>query len=1038
MATVAQLAARPYQDVAWLWVVDGWPIAWTDRHELVGSGGGSWIGTGEGAREVVLGLEPPERIKLAIGIVDSGLPVEDGLTLSVVDRDGHMVAFMTDEAGDVVAERLGPLDDPAPATLLGPQGESVSIWGRHINGEAIGSAGERRQFFVIPGVAMPGLDHAAIGSEDGDLRVSAVRDDARWLEGRMCALYLIRKDIAAGTWPAWSDQHASGYSLVWIGTLRGATAQSRAWRVECEGPSSLLRRTLNANRPADWRPLDAVLQYDTGEDYMAAAFAMRASNGAPASAGAVSAYTAFDQLTAGQTPAELAAEINTRLQTLAGTAGVDITWDAYQTGEVALTDEELTIRVAEDTSGDEEGGVLVLSMHQKTWLHLGWDLSTLVQGRPLGSALQSEQEVEVQPAGDAFSVPWAAGEPHPATGYWIGWFTTVPQGIAWADSSYKVDGEGATRVYKPVYAGGGVQVVHPGGGAQWSLWLGAAGPYMEGQLAKPPADATITSGTCDTAGFIAVRGKRLVGTFDDEPTEEYHVARVSWVDSSTYPGTLQVDSDSLAVVYHEGWLDPALFGSAAKPLTESWAAKGLEWAPLAFLGYNAGSPDYAHEVLLRVLLSTGTAAWSGVGDAATITSGGNAHPDASGPGDDREIADLGLGIPADLIDYASFAATAAESPGGKGDSINRCRLAWIGPFDAQEMIEDILRPRGWCMSLRGLQFGLFARATPLDAEDAEVTLTPTDVAAAQDDLPPDVEVDFRPLEPVDLVDIAWGESQIGGDGRPQHMTIRARDSRALSRRGNARVDVAARSLLATGAGSGSLTELWATRLAAWYGEPHAMATVTIKGDTARDLWPGTIVRLTSSWPATREGAYGMSGRVGRVVSVARDTQTLAATCEILVEGRAPTTRRRFGPLARLTDAHTTIEGRYDSGTRTLTCYADAWGRDASVSDVAAFAEPAWLGVGGRLKVAAWASWDGLTWEQTATFEVESVNTSAHTITYVAGTLSGTIWERRWTVLVGRPWDDQDASEWPRELFGVLCGTDGKFGAGNETGYPWVT
>jgi hypothetical protein len=188
MATVAQLAARTYQEIAWLFVIEGWDVAFTNRPDLVGSGGGSWIGTAHGARTVALGLEPPEAVKLGIGIVDSGLPVDDGLTVTIVDRDGHLISFMKDEPGDVVAERLGPLDDPAPATLLGPQGETVAVWGRHVNGEAIGAAGERRQFFVLPGVTMPGLDHPAIGSDDGagGLRVSAVRDDARWLEGRMC------------------------------------------------------------------------------------------------------------------------------------------------------------------------------------------------------------------------------------------------------------------------------------------------------------------------------------------------------------------------------------------------------------------------------------------------------------------------------------------------------------------------------------------------------------------------------------------------------------------------------------------------------------------------------------------------------------------------------------------------------------------------------------------------------------------------------------------------------------------------------------
>lgn len=199
----------------------------------------------------------------------------------------------------------------------------AAVWGRHVNGERIGDAGERRQFWVLPTAPPAGLDHAALGTDDGaaTLRLSTVRDDARWLEGRMCALYLIRKDVAAGTWPSWSDQYASGYSLMWVGTLKGATAQSRAWRLECEGPSSLLRRVLNANRGAEWKPLTPVLTLDTGEDLIASAFAYTTSDMLNTVVCGTSAYTGGDQLTSGYTPEQTAGEVYSIVNGVAGTAG---------------------------------------------------------------------------------------------------------------------------------------------------------------------------------------------------------------------------------------------------------------------------------------------------------------------------------------------------------------------------------------------------------------------------------------------------------------------------------------------------------------------------------------------------------------------------------------------------------------------------------------------------------------------------------------------------------------------------------------------
>lgn len=1051
MTAVADLAAADFQEIGYLLVVEGWRVAWTNRSELAGSGPGSWIATGTDEtgdtdgdaatdRVVALGLEIPESIKLEIGVVESGLPVNDGATFSLVDRDGHLIAFAEDEAGTPVYERVDPTQDPAPSTLIGGGGESVPLHGKHINGEAVGDAGERRRFQVLPTGALPGYDHAAIDSGVQDLRASTVRDAARWLEGRPVALYLIRRDVD-GSWPSWSAQHASGCSLLWWGTLKGASAESRAWKVDCEGPSSWLRRTLNANRPADWQPLRPVLAFGPGEDRIASSFIYSTYN-AQRLLGETSAFTGSDVITGGQTPAELADEIDTRLQTVAATVGPDIQWSTFYSASVNLTDQALGVRIADNNGGNAYGGVLALRMHAKAWLHLGWDL--VLQKR---SAAELSTTVEVEADTEpGFAPAWLDEVADPAPGYWTGIFTTCPVGAYWNDSPTKVDGDGALRVYNPIYPGG-TDVLYPEAGQEWIVGVGVDTPYLEGQLARPPADKVLDAGACDATGFFAVRGS-YKDSLEGEAETRYQLCKASWKQATTSTA-VALDGDSQAVVWAEQWLAPETFGAPNKKIDRPWAVRDAEFVPVALLGYNLSKPDLAHVVLARLLLSTGTATWTGKeGEPdASVAIGDNGHPDALlGVGEDLrandlEIADLGLAIPASMVDWSSFVAAAEALPGGKGGPLNRTRLTYVGPFDAQKCIGDIIGPRGWCFSLRGGRYGIFARSTPLDAADAEVTISPADIAGDPDELPPYESVDFRPLEPLDLVTVTWGRNQLGDGGDERTETIKARDPRAAQRRGNATVEVDGRSLLADRTGGNDwlpdFHELWGDHLARFYGEPHALVRVKVKGNKARDLWPGTIVRYTSPWPATREGAYGMTARVGRVVSVSRNLQTLAAEVEILVAaGDTTTTGRRFAPVARLLDAIEALEERHDADARTLYCYADAFGRGGSVSDVAAFDEPAWLGVGGAHKVNAWASHDGQTWEQVASFEVESVNAATSTITYAADSLTGSIPERRFVVLLPAPFDDQAASSWPTALFGVVAGSDGKHGAGNLPAYPW--
>jgi hypothetical protein len=179
----------------------------------------------------------------------------------------------------------------------------------------------------------------------------------------------------------------------------------------------------------------------------------------------------------------------------------------------------------------------------------------------------------------------------------------------------------------------------------------------------------------------------------------------------------------------------------------------------------------------------------------------------------------------------------------------------------------------------------------------------------------------------------------------------------------------------------------------------------------------------------------MTNRVGRVVSVTRNLQTLASELEILIEAKDPTSQRRFSPVARLLDDVATVEARHDSANRKVYCYADAFNRGADTADVSAFEEPSWSTTGGDAFVYVWQSWDGLTWQNTAAFYVESVDAATNSITYKPG-MSGQIYERRYALLMLAPYDDQDPGSWPQVVFGVTCGPDEKFGVGDLDGFRW--
>lgn len=1040
MTTVAQAAAHRHQDVGFVLFFEGWAVAWTDRVELAGSGGGSWVGTGDGARSVRLGLEVPDSVTLGVNS-NSGMIAEVDATFTLLDHQSDLIALISEATPpSQIYGRLDPTQDPAPATLLGTGEDEVDLWGRYINGESIGAAGERRQFQVLPGGTLPGFDHTATSGEDQFLLPSEVSVTPRWYDGRRMSLYLIRR-LPNGTWPSWSTQDASGYARIWWGTVRSARVKGRAWDIACDGPGSWLRAGLNRNRSAEWRSAIARLVIADAERRMACGFAYRSSTGTDY----FCAYSLFDGgsdviATEGDSVEAVRSNIAARLTVIAGTAG-DETFTTYRNGKIQVQQNvdriQFSIRVDD---GAAKAGRCWVVLHDKVWRWLGWDPEA--QQKPM-AAIAGPYEVEFTKVVGAWK-PWAAvvAVQPPTGGYWAAQFTTVPIGSSFTEGDN--DNEGAKRLYLGLNPAG-VMIIDPKGGLLPVGYTAPPTPYAGEQLARPVDDRSIGGDACDRTGFIALRGSYRE-SIDTEPVKIQQIFKASWVDDGE--GTFGV-YNSVRYAYLTTLLDPLPFGVpgvpayGAKPggkLTRPWAAVDLEWAVVAVFGYSLGSSgDRAELVLARLLLSTGTAAWTGTedDDDAEETPGVNAHPDVL-PGsvaDDLEAADLSLGVPASMVDIRSFIKAAAGLPGGAEGALNRCRLVRLGNVPAQDLIAGLVEPRGWAFGFQGGRYSLWVRGLPLTAKESIIALTQADLAS--DDLPHVETVDLTPLSPIDVLTMEFGANPLG-EADSKTLRGQARDAFAWRRHGGATKEIDGSGLTALGgAWEGQWRQRWEKEMAEWYATPHVLLTLPIKPDRARDIWPGVVITYASPWPATRDGSYGMTGQLGRVLSIERDLRTsLVVTARVLMQPGDPLQQRLFAPLAAVLTGTATLEERYDVAARRFYCHGNYWGRDDDdLSDVEGFAPPAWLAATGDALVYGYQH-DGRTWSQTFECLVQDVDTSGHSLRYQDGSFSGKFWEVRPTLLMLAPWDDQDTDSWTRQIYGVITKPSGIFGGADTPGWKF--
>ncbi len=823
------------------------------------------------------------------------------------------------------------------------------------------------------------------------------------------------------------------------------------WTLKAEGPSSWLRKQLGAQRPSEWLPVSGDITLDDTpgqrEDRFGLSFWYQQQSNNAIENGDSSYFTGSDNFSTTGTEASFRATLNARIATVSAGAGPDITWSSGtlpgRNAEATVENGYITTRV-DDTGG---GGAFIkaafwrLCMHEKVWRALGYD--------PYAQNATNYDS--------AFEIRFVKGEDDaglpslPGPGYWVGYFSTVPVGFATlAESGAFADNDGKARAFKAIAPADIAQIL-PKAKFEMSLGVGSP-PFFEGQTNRAPVEHFITSGDeCDTQGYIALRGSYLEAGLDAEPITMVQLAQICWTNDQVTVGNDTIGlADGQARVYVAKLIDPRFHGCDRKPLDRIWAAADLQYCPVNFFGYAFGSGDYAHRLLLRLMLSTGTASWSGYdGDPATLTVGAN-HPtalDGAKPFSDAEISDLGLAIPHALIDIASFPKAASALPGGFGSPLNRCRYAWIGAQDSQELIVSMLEPRGWGLGFNAGQWRLFSRPDILSNEDVEVVIGRDDIVGE----PSFVEsANLRPFSPRERFKVEFGKALVDDaatDDRELTIEVRALDPSSRSRRDNGIASVVGWGLIPIPLWRGqnapadwatAWRELFSQIMSRWCNAAHVMITgLPVLPSIARQVGPGSVVRFSSLYAPTREGTYGPTAKLGRIYKVEHDLESRGAKIDVLLQPGDGLAVRFFAPVAMVLDDVATVEARHDATSRTFYCYQNAFEHDdADLHDVTRFAEPAWLGVGGDALVHGW-QWDGREWAQTFSFTVGTVDPDTDTITYTVAGLIGTWHESRYTALVLAPYDDQPTDNWVRALFAVNTRFDFKFGTGPTQGFPLV-
>ncbi len=999
MAELADLRMRPSCRWGYVILLEGCPFGFTTHLEL----SESWTGTkwwDFDERKIYPGLVMPRELTTSQDS-KSGQFESQSATFEITDFDGLIIPKFFGNLSKVyvsLGARLDPLQDPAPASVVDGGGNNVDLADSFIGTEAIGPELQRNYYSCTPWEVLPGQDHPAFEEPLPPITSSSV--GPYLVEGRRITVLRIIYDEDLGVWPGPEEQWEAAISgnwapAFWFGKLRtaGEVRENNIWSIDCDGPHSWLEKPLATRASATWYPVTADLTLSAEEKRIAVSFAKIFNNGDDAEInGSDDSYLVDDT--------DVFNSVKTAvvdISNLPGTGGFKFT-DESDTGAGQINFNLNSVGISISPSYGYAGRMR-LELHFRVWQFLGYspleDQGNLEEGRPYFEPESAE---------------------HP--GCYAAYFSTTPAPLEVLIPSGEYDWAGGTtpRVYTVTYQGS-VSVLSGAGGQ--AVHLHPTGEsdtiYCEGQTIRPRTLSFINAQVTTQARWWAFRGKlQLEG--QEEPEDTVQIARCSWVED--FPGSIATDGFGLTkgLVVDE-WLDPRLFHMNFKPISEKlgWASRDdsevdgaqIMAAPLSVFGAWNRRADSAVSTLLRVLVSTGTAAWDEaaddeqdgddalVGKLAQLTEGSNSLG-LDYPAGDYEIADLGLAIPAGMIDAQSFLDAASDLPEGQAGPLSSGKVAVLGPVQSQELLASLMEPRGWAWSLIRGRFGIYSPHISSELkfnESTDISITKSDLAGVAGD-PASVlfSTGLRPVFPFEQLRVDYaGDPLEGFTSGQQEYQYRARDVGARARSGKVEKELHAPDLIATEWLAGDepkktddiptwtseIRKLWEVQIPTWLARPHRLIQgLKILPHKAQDLGVGSIVRITNPWPPNSGGTYGLTNVSGRVVSITHDTASGVATIDVLAEATAPEALR-WAPIVRVMDGDDPAD-RFDTDTLTFYCQ-DYGGVDAGLvlqsfikpADLAADDEPCRVNVLG---------FNGVRWMLVLTAHVESVNIQAKTLT----------------------------------------------------------
>lgn len=1082
---LAEVRLDQHATCRYLLVVEGLPYAWTNDESgaLLGSGLGSWIGRAEtaiggsetlGTREVRPGLIIDDlELTFAIADIKTGELQPNPTTFRILDP---MLAtlFASDQLTSIVAERIAPGIAALPNTIDVDGGGTETLWGRYAGLERFGAAGQRRTCPAIPVAQLVGFDHA-VGP---GLPPVLISDTPVTFAGRMICLYRVYFDSTApgiggviGGTPdytsaySWEECYAAG-DLLFVGVMRdaGFVGENEVVSIEAHSWDALLRRTLNVLTDPSWIRITGELALTDEQRLCAITFAGRNEGGDPLLLGGVSCNASvFDtgNVITGTDRGTIATQLNgwiaaAIVSTTVGVGGItDLGTSAFgggaftaltQSGSPAalnptagITSEGIVWvqrEPATAVSSDEFYGEMCLALHGDVWRALGFD-----PARQTDLPLEDFAHVRFERlvAGEVLLThKLFSDEVVPADGYWLGVFTTVTVGFPTSDVSEYAN-NGNAREHYPINTSE-VFVLSASGNQDVSLQAEPA--YYEGQLTAGREDASTVGGTpTNRSRYFALRGE--LSTVEDDPDTDETVTKpvplrqvvaASWVEGLQY-GTVDVGDGFEPTLHIESLCDPRPFGFDHKKRTQGWAGKivgkgGIEIAPLAAYHYMlAEGVEYADTLMQQILLSTGACA--GYDDATdaggTIDAGPNTWPGAPLFAGDYELADLGLGIPFQLVAEPEVWRAAFETvPGGFGGELNRLRLGYIGPTQSLDILGSIMRPRLLAWSLAGKRIGAF-RVAPVSPEECDLVITEDDLVGELGD-----PLSARPAQTMRATGQLDGV-ELGTRWEPEtakcveEFKAKALDADARRRTGELIEKIEDHGLMPSFGDSaitgvswdawrGQFRQLWQHDAADFFSRRHYALEFTLARPLGQDAMPGTSIAITNPWPVDTDGSRGINGATGRIISATHNIAagTTRVTAIVFVGPRMV----HYSPVVRVRS----ITGNV------VEFYPDHLGHGTSALDGLGFAEPSWSDTGGAAELTMFQR-NGDTWTSVGRSDVVSVDLTARTATVVSG--ASFTWLRdKDHYLVLSAYADQDADSWTREVYGVIADTDNTIGDGS--------